>query len=218
MNYRRLREKMVKNQLIPRGIKDEEVLSVFHKVERERFVPPELQNNAYEDSPLSIGEGQTISQPYMVALMTQSLELKRDKKVLEIGTGSGYQTAILAELSKMVYTIERIGVLAEKAKKVLNELEYTNVKIIVGDGTLGWEEFSPYDRILATAGAKRVSLPLINQLKEEGILVIPIGDTHYQQLKVIRKEKNEIKSKSLERCVFVPLIGRYGWNEDEVDE
>lgn len=218
MNYRRLREKMVKKQLIPRGIKEEEVLSAFYEVEREKFVPPELQNIAYEDSPLSIGEGQTISQPYMVALMTQSLELKRDKEILEIGTGSGYQTAILAELSKMVYSIERIEALAERAKKTLNELGYTNVKILVGDGTLGWKEFSPYDRILVTAGTKRVPLPLINQLNEEGILVIPIGDVYYQQLKVIRKEKNGIESKTLERCVFVPLIGKYGWNEEEVDE
>ncbi|MEA1963699.1 MAG: protein-L-isoaspartate(D-aspartate) O-methyltransferase [Candidatus Aerophobetes bacterium] len=218
MNYRRLREKMVKKQLIPRGIKEEEVLSAFYEVEREKFVPPELQNSAYEDSPLSIGEGQTISQPYMVALMTQSLELKRDKEILEIGTGSGYQTAILAELSKMVYSIERIEALAERAKKTLNELGYTNVRILVGDGTLGWEEFSPYDRILVTAGTKRVPLPLINQLNEEGILVIPIGDVYYQQLKVIRKEKNGIESKTLERCVFVPLIGKYGWNEEEVDE
>ena len=218
MNYRRLREKMVREQLIPRGIRDERVLSTFYKVEREKFVPPELQKSAYEDFPLSIGEGQTISQPYMVASMTQSLELKEDNKILEIGTGSGYQTAILAELSKMVYSIERIKTLAEKAKKILKELGYTNVKILVGDGTMGWKEFSPYDRILVTAGAKEIPLPLINQLKEEGVMVVPVGDVYSQQLKIVRKEKNGIKSKTLESCIFVPLIGEYGWNEDEIDE
>jgi len=170
MNYRRLREKMVEEQLVPRGIKDGKVLLAFSKVEREKFVPSGLQRSTYNDFPLSIGEEQTISQPYIAALMTQSLKLRKDDKILEIGTGSGYQTAILAELSKMVYSVERIKTLAEKAKKKLKELGYTNVKILVGDGTMGWEEFSPYDRILVTAGAKRVPLPLINQLKEEGIM------------------------------------------------
>ena len=218
LNYRRLREKMVREQLILRGIRDKRVLSAFYKIEREKFVPPELRKSAYEDFPLSIGKGQTISQPYMVALMTQSLKLKDDKKILEIGSGSGYQTAILAELSRIVYSVERIRTLAEKAKEILNELGYTNVRIIVDDGTMGWEEFSPYDRILVTAGAKKIPLPLINQLKEEGIMVIPVGGAYSQQLKIVQKEKNKIKSKTLERCVFVPLIGKYGWSEDEVNE
>jgi len=217
MNYRRLREKMVEEQLVPRGIKDGKVLLAFSKVEREKFVPSGLQRSTYNDFPLSIGEEQTISQPYIAALMTQSLKLRKDDKILEIGTGSGYQTAILAELSKMVYSVERIKTLAEKAKKKLKELGYTNVKILVGDGTMGWEEFSPYDRILVTAGAKRVPLPLINQLKEEGIMVIPVGGAYSQQLKIIQKEKNKIKSDILERCIFVPLIGKYGWSEDEVN-
>ncbi|MCD6471719.1 protein-L-isoaspartate(D-aspartate) O-methyltransferase [Candidatus Aerophobetes bacterium] len=217
MNYRRLREKMVEEQLVPRGIKDGKVLLAFSKVEREKFVPSGLQRSTYNDFPLSIGEEQTISQPYIAALMTQNLKLRKDDKILEIGTGSGYQTAILAELSKMVYSVERIKTLAEKAKKKLKELGYTNVKILVGDGTMGWEEFSPYDRILVTAGAKRVPLPLINQLKEEGIMVIPVGGAYSQQLKIIQKEKNKIKSDILERCIFVPLIGKYGWSEDEVN-
>ena len=208
---------MVEEQLVPRGIKDGKVLLAFSKVEREKFVPSGLQRSTYNDFPLSIGEEQTISQPYIAALMTQNLKLRKDDKILEIGTGSGYQTAILAELSKMVYSVERIKTLAEKAKKKLKELGYTNVKILVGDGTMGWEEFSPYDRILVTAGAKRVPLPLINQLKEEGIMVIPVGGAYSQQLKIIQKEKNKIKSDTLERCIFVPLIGKYGWSEDEVN-
>jgi len=208
---------MVEEQLVPRGIKDGKVLLAFSKVEREKFVPSGLQRSTYNDFPLSIGEEQTISQPYIAALMTQNLKLRKDDKILEIGTGSGYQTAILAELSKMVYSVERIKTLAEKAKKKLKELGYTNVKILVGDGTMGWEEFSPYDRILVTAGAKRVPLPLINQLKEEGIMVIPVGGAYSQQLKIIQKEKNKIKSDILERCIFVPLIGKYGWSEDEVN-
>ena len=204
---------MVREQLIPRGIEDERVLVTFRTVRREVFVPAELKEDAYGDFPLSIGEGQTISQPYMVALMTQCLELKGNEKVLEIGTGSGYQTAILAELSKQVYSIERIQTLAKRAKEILEKLNYTNIKILVGDGTVGWEEFSPYDRILVTAAAAEIPPSLMDQLEEKGIMVIPVGGIYSQELKVIRKEKGRPKLKTVERCIFVPLIGKYGWDE-----
>ena len=214
MDYKRLRQGMVKDQLIARGISDERVLAVFYKVEREKFVPSDLREDAYGDFPLSIGEGQTISQPYMVALMTQSLELKGCERVLEIGTGSGYQTAILTELSEEVYSVERIKSLAQKAESLLKKLGYSKVKIFVSDGTMGWEEFSPYDRILVTAGAKQVPQPLVNQLKDEGIMVIPVGSVYSQELRVIRKKKGRVRSTTVERCVFVPLIGKYGWSEN----
>jgi len=214
LNYKRLRQGMVKDQLIARGISDERVLAVFYKVEREKFVPSDLREDAYGDFPLSIGEGQTISQPYMVALMTQSLELKGCERVLEIGTGSGYQTAILTELSEEVYSVERIESLAQKAESLLKKLGYSKVKIFVSDGTTGWEEFSPYDRILVTAGAKQVPQPLVNQLKDEGIMVIPVGSVYSQELRVIRKKKGRVKSTTVERCIFVPLIGKYGWSEN----
>ena len=205
---------MVKKQLIPRGIKDKRVLAAFLQVPRERFIPEKVREDAYGDFPLSIGEGQTISQPYIAALMTQCLKLKGEEKVLEIGTGSGYQTAILALLSKEVYSVERIRTFVQKAKEILKKLNYNNVKIIVGNGTLGWEEFSPYDRIIVTAGAKDTPTPLIHQLKEGGIMVIPVGDAYSQELKVIKKKKKEINIQTVERCIFVPLIGKYGWRKE----
>ena len=218
MHYKKLRERMVRDQFIARGITDQRVLAAFYKVEREKFVPSEVRNNAYQDFPLSIGEGQTISQPYMVALMTQSLELKGDEKILEIGTGSGYQTAILAELARKVYSVERMRALAERARKLLEKLGYSNVKILLGDGTLGWEESSPYDRILVTAGAREIPQPLTDQLEEGGVMVIPVGNSYSQDLEVVRKRKNRIKTATVEKCVFVPLIGKYGWDEKRLDE
>ncbi len=218
MHYKKLRERMVRDQFIARGITDQRVLAAFYKVEREKFVPSEVRNNAYEDFPLSIGEGQTISQPYMVALMTQSLELKGDERVLEIGTGSGYQTAILAELARKVYSVERMRALAERARKLLEKLGYSNVKILLGDGTLGWEESSPYDRILVTAGAREIPQPLTDQLEEGGVMVIPVGNSYSQDLEVVRKRKNHIETATVEKCVFVPLIGKYGWDERRLDE
>jgi protein-L-isoaspartate(D-aspartate) O-methyltransferase len=150
----------------------------------------------------------------MVALMTQSLELKGCERVLEIGTGSGYQTAILTELSEQVYSVERIKSLAQKAELLLEKLGYSKVKTFVSDGTMGWEAFSPYDRILVTAGAKQVPQPLVNQLKDEGIMVIPVGNVYSQELRVIRKKKGRVRSTTVERCIFVPLIGKYGWSEN----
>jgi len=216
VDYKKLREEMVKKQLIPRGINDRKVLDAFLKVERERFVPLSSRRDAYRDFPLSIGEGQTISQPYMVALMTQCLELTGSEKVLEIGTGSGYQTAILALLSRQVYSVERIPSLAERAKKLLSEMGYSNVRIFVGDGSMGLKEYSPYERILVTAGAGDIPPPLIEQLDEEGIMVIPVGDVYSQELIVAKKQKGKILKRKVERCVFVPLIGKYGW-EGRID-
>lgn len=217
MDYKRLREEMVRKQLIPRGITDRKVLDAFLRVEREKFVPLMVRKDAYGDFPLSIGEGQTISQPYMVALMTQCLKLSGKEKVLEIGTGSGYQTAILAQLTREVYSVERIPSLAEKARNLLKKMGYKNIRIFVGNGSLGLKEYAPYDRIIVTAGAKNLPSPLLEQLKEGGVMVIPVGDTYSQELMVVEKKKGEkITTRVVEKCVFVPLIGEYGW-EGKVD-
>lgn len=206
-----LRNRMVEEQLIPRGIHDERVLNAFRKVPRHKFVFYENLVNAYGDYPLPVGEGQTISQPYMVALMTQCLELKGEEKVLEIGTGSGYQAAILGELAKIVYSVERITVLAERTKVTLDALGYTNIKIKVGDGTEGWDEFAPYDGIIVTAGAPFIPSPLPAQLAEDGRMVIPIGDAFSQVLTLVKKKEGRITQEEICGCVFVPLIGKYGW-------
>ncbi|MBE0477668.1 protein-L-isoaspartate(D-aspartate) O-methyltransferase [Candidatus Aerophobetes bacterium] len=213
MDFKKQREEMVKRQLIPRGITDREVLDAFLRIERERFIPDSVREDAYKDFPLPIGEGQTISQPYMVALMTQCLRLTGKEKVLEIGTGSGYQAAILSFLSREVYSIERIFSLAEKVKKLLKQLNYNNVKVFIGNGTLGLQEYAPYDRILVSAGAKDVPPPLVEQLGEGGIMVIPVGSAYSQELIVVEKKDGKVSSKVVERCVFVPLIGQYGWEE-----
>lgn len=208
----RARQNMVRDQLIARDIIDERVLQVMDKVPREVFVGEALRNRSYEDAPLPIGEEQTISQPFMVALMTELLRLKGDEKVLEIGTGSGYQTAILAELSNRVFTIERNHKLSQQARRVLESLGYTNVLTRVGDGTIGWTEFAPYDRIIVTAGAPDVPVSLIKQLAEGGIMVVPTGDRIQQDLKVVTKTDSGVKIKSGGGCVFVPLIGKEGWS------
>jgi protein-L-isoaspartate(D-aspartate) O-methyltransferase len=194
-------------------IKDRRVLSAFSRVSRELFVPPDLQGSAYDDRPLSIGHGQTISQPYIVALMTESIELKGKEKVLEIGTGSGYQTAILGELAKEVYSTERIPELAEAARTLLDELGYTNIKIKVAGQDLGWEENSPYDAIIVTAAAPSISNTLLNQLAIGARLVIPVGSRWEQELlKVTRGEfRNSVENLGAVR--FVPLIGKDAWDE-----
>ncbi len=207
----RARSRMIREQLIARDIVDERVLKAMDSVPREAFVSEALRARAYEDSPLPIGEEQTISQPYMVALMTELLRLKGDEKVLEIGTGSGYQTAILAELAGKVFSIERSFTLSQKARKNLENLGYTNVLLRVGDGTIGWAEFAPYDRIIVTAGAPDVPQSLLKQLSEGGIMVVPAGDRAHQDLKVITKTKSGLDIRSGGGCVFVPLIGREGW-------
>lgn len=212
MDFIKLRENMVEQQLVPRGINDSFVLKVMKTVERHAFVPKEFLDSAYGDHPLPIGEGQTISQPYIVALMTQSLRLKDKEKVLEIGTGSGYQTAILAELSSWVYSIERIPSLAERAQKTLSELGYANIEIKVGDGSLGWEENAPYEAIIITASCPGKPKTLLNQLAENGRLIAPIGETFGQVLTLFEKRNNLITVQEICGCVFVPLVGKEGWN------
>jgi len=213
-NRKNLRLSMIETQLIPRGINNRNVLSAMKKIPRHLFVPEEYMDNAYEDHPLPIGSGQTISQPYMVALMTQVLELTGKEKTLEIGTGSGYQTAILAELSYKVYTVERIKSLSEKAQEILKKLKYENIYFKVGDGTEGWKEFAPYDRIIVTASSNSIPEPLIEQLSQnKGRLVIPIGEKFSQVLTLVIKDKENLEKKEICDCVFVPLIGKYGYKE-----
>jgi len=207
------RERMVKNQLIARGIKDERILRVMDKIPRHLFIENALYGEAYNDHPVPIGEKQTISQPYIVALMTEALELKGDEKTLEIGTGSGYQTAILAELSSRVYTIERIKSLLGNARKLLSQLGYDTILFKAFDGTLGWKEYAPFDAIIVTAGAPHLAKPLIDQLADNGRMIIPVGDRYSQELiKIVRKGK-EFKQKSLGGCRFVNLIGAHGWSD-----
>lgn len=207
----RARSRMVREQLISRDIVDERVLKAMDRVPREEFVSEGLRNRAYDDSPLPIGEDQTISQPFMVACMTELLRLKGDEKVLEVGTGSGYQTAILAELAARVFSVERSFTLSQKARKVLEALGYTNILLRVGDGTIGWSEFAPYDRIIITAGAPEVPPSLVKQMRVGGVMVVPVGDRAHQDLKVIMKTKFRLETQSGGGCVFVPLIGREGW-------
>ncbi|TAL23762.1 MAG: protein-L-isoaspartate(D-aspartate) O-methyltransferase [Nitrospirae bacterium] len=213
-NFKELRDMMVDTQLIPRGIKDERLLAAMRKVPRHLFID-EFMHKAYDDMALPIGEDQTISQPYMVAIMTELLELKGDEKVLEIGTGSGYQSAVLAELSLSVFTIERRAALAERAEERIHALGYGNVQIRVGDGTLGWPEDAPFDRIIITAGSPQIPKPLIEQLSDGGIIVAPVGDRFSQQLIVARKFKGSLSEQLHTPCMFVPLIGEYGWGKDE---
>lgn len=218
MDFKELRVLMVKTQLIPRGIKDERVLNAMKKIPRHLFVDESMQYRAYDDMALSIGEGQTISQPYMVAVMTELLELKGNEKVLEIGTGSGYQATILAELAKEVCTIDRVALLVKRAEERFISLGYTNIYVKVGDGTLGWPEQAPFERIVITAGTPKVPEPLIKQLSEEGILVAPVGDRYSQQLLKLRKSKGALHEEYHTPCVFVPLIGEYGWKEKDLDQ
>jgi len=208
------REKMVEKQLISRNLKDERVLDAVRKVPRHLFVAESHRTRAYEDYPLPIGEGQTISQPYMVASMTQALRLTGGETVLEIGTGSGYQTAILAELAARVYSVERVPSLTGKARKVLDSLRYTNVLVKLSDGTMGWSEYAPFDRILVTAGAPDVPEPLLDQLGKGGILVIPVGSHTLQTVvRVTRGSDGNLTRERLEDCVFVKLVGKHGWEE-----
>jgi protein-L-isoaspartate(D-aspartate) O-methyltransferase len=205
-DFKAMREKMVETQIKARGVKDPRVLSALRKVERDRFVPEEYLNSAYSDQPLPIGEGQTISQPYIVALMTELLDLKGDEKVLEIGTGSGYQAAILAELAKEVYTIEIIESLASMAGKRLLALGYKNIKVKAGDGYSGWPEAAPFDAIIVTAAPDHIPKPLIEQLKEGGRMVVPVG-TYAQELKKIVKRSGKIETTDVIPVVFVPMTG-----------
>jgi protein-L-isoaspartate(D-aspartate) O-methyltransferase len=210
--FKSRRLKMVEEQIRRRGIRDKNVLEAMEKVPRHLFVLPEFREEAYNDYPLPIGHGQTISQPYIVAAMTEALLLKGREKVLEIGTGSGYQTAILAEISDEVCTIERDPDLLSRARVLLEELGYENIKYKVGDGTLGWEEEAPFDRILVTAGAPYTPPPLEEQLKRGGILVIPLGNRYSQVLtRIYKKKEGDLHYEELFDCAFVPLVGEYGF-------
>ncbi len=211
MNFDRARERMVEQQLVERGIFDARVIGAMTRVERHRFVEEALWMRAYEDRALPIGLRQTISQPYMVGLMTQSLELRGGERVLEVGTGSGYQTAVLAELAGSVFSIERFSSLAAAAREVLDMLGYHNVAVRVADGTLGWAEQAPFDAILVTAGSPRVPRPLVRQMSEGGRLVFPVGAEELQTLVRIRKEDGRLHEEYLGDCRFVKLVGRYGW-------
>ncbi len=206
-NYSKLRQNMVETQLMRRGITNKKVLDAFYKVPRHLFVSPEQRFKAYEDFPLPIDHNQTISQPYMVALMTEALDLIGDEKVLEIGTGSGYQTAILAEIVEHVYTIERFEKLSQDADKVLKEPGYNNISIKVGDGTKGWPEKAPFGGILVAAAANHIPSLLLEQLAYNSIMVIPVGGSREQELMVISKDRqgNITKQKTL-GCRFLPLI------------
>lgn len=209
-----LRTKMVEEQIKRRGIRDLATLNAMLEVPRHLFVPHHMEQYAYEDGPLLIGHGQTISQPYIVALMTEAAELKPDSVVLEIGTGSGYAAAVLSKISKEVYTVERIPELSEQAEKVIHQLGYSNIHFKVGDGTLGWKEKGPFDAILVTAGAPVVPESFLEQLKVGGRVIIPVGDSISQQLLRLRKnEKNTYDRELLELVRFVPLIGEQGWKD-----
>lgn len=205
------RGRMVAEQLERRGIRDSRVLGAVAKVPRHLFVEEALVGRAYGDHPLPIGEGQTISQPYMVALMSEALELAGHERVLEIGTGSGYQTAILAELCGKVFTVERLKSLADRAMRRLDELGYYNVLARVGDGTLGWREEAPFDAVIVTAAAPNVPPALLDQLIVKGRLVLPVGDVHTQVLRKCVREDDGLRWTDLGGCVFVKLIGQQGW-------
>ena len=208
------RKRMIDKQIRARGIRNRRVLEAMEKVERHCFVPEKMQSYAYEDSPVGIGMGQTISQPYMVAIMTECLDPGPEDRVLEIGTGSGYQTAVLAEIVRDVYSVERITALADRATHILQRFSYKNVSIQQGDGSLGLEEKAPFDRILVTAGSPDIPDPLVEQLKIGGRLVIPVGNSYHQTLYIIEREAGGTQKKSVTGCVFVPLIGAFGWDEE----
>ncbi|HEY92534.1 MAG TPA: protein-L-isoaspartate(D-aspartate) O-methyltransferase [Dehalococcoidia bacterium] len=213
MDFEAARARLVEHLSIE--IRDERVLAAMARVPRERFVPPDEQSLAYEDRPLPIGFGQTISQPFIIALMTAELMLTGNEKVLEVGTGSGYQAAILAELAQLVITTERLPFLAESARSVLDNLGYTNVMVHSAEETLGWQSEAPYDAIIVTAGAPRVPVDLLAQLAIGGRLVIPVGSRYLQELYKITKRKRKNIVENLGGCRFVSLIGKDAWEEEE---
>jgi protein-L-isoaspartate(D-aspartate) O-methyltransferase len=212
--YSAKRQKMVETQLLTRGIKDPRVIAAMRKVPRHLFLDEALWPEAYEDHPVPIGEKQTISQPFIVAIMTEALKLSGKEKILEIGTGSGYQAAILGELAEQVYSIERLPAIAKRARRILDELKYSNIVITIGDGTLGWKEHSPYHGIIVTAASPYPPKTLIDQLKIGGRLIIPIGDEFTQDLTLyVRESEADFSKESYGGCRFVKLIGEQGWRE-----
>ncbi len=213
MKFDRLRQDMVEKQIEARGIRDANVLAAMRKVPRHQFVSEALMDQAYNDFPLPIGEQQTISQPYIVAEMTQALQLGPDDRVLEIGTGSGYQAAILSQIAFRVYTIERIHSLYLKARKLFDQMGYHNIVMRYSDGTTGWRDESPFDAIIVTAGAPEIPEVLVNQLAMGGRLVIPVGNQYVQELiRLVRNEKG-VQQTNLGGCRFVKLVGEHGWSE-----
>jgi protein-L-isoaspartate(D-aspartate) O-methyltransferase len=213
LKFSRWRLNMVKTQIEARGITDPRVLAAMATVPRHEFVPGALIESAYGDYPLPIGEGQTISQPYIIAEMTQTLDLKGDERVLEIGTGSGYQAAILAQMAYRVYTIERNQTLFRQTRKLFDRLKYHNIVTKYSDGTQGWKEECPFDAIMVTAGGQQVPPPLIEQLASGGRLVMPVGDSSTQELIRLEKTPEGLTSCNLGACRFVKLIGQYGWDD-----
>jgi protein-L-isoaspartate(D-aspartate) O-methyltransferase len=211
MDFAKARKIMLASQIERRGVKDRLVLDAMRDVPRHRFVPAEYQEGAYADGPLPIGQGQTISQPYMVAMMTEALQLRGGETVLEVGTGSGYQSAVLAKIAGQVYSIERHAELADRAKGVLSELGYKNIHIVVGDGTLGLADKGPFDAIIVTAGAPHIPTCLKKQLKEGGRLLVPVGGQFMQSLTRVTRRGDHFEEERLLGCVFVPLIGEDGW-------
>ena len=211
LNYRLSREEMVLTQLERRGIDDPRVLEAMRKVKRHHFVEPAFRDRAYDDTPLPIDEGQTISQPYVVARMTSLLEIQPTDKALEIGTGSGYQAAILAELCHKVFSIERHMNLLQKARQALDEQGYANVVLKQGDGTIGWAEFAPFDKIIITAAAPKFPKTLFQQLKDGGLMIFPMGEKRTQDLVLVCRNGEEAIMKEVGQVAFVPLVGREGW-------
>ena len=213
--YGVLRERMVRDMIAARGVKDERVLAAMRRVPRHLFVRDHLRSQAYGDHALPVGSSQTISQPYIVARMTEILDPRPDSSVLEIGTGTGYQTAILAVLARWVYSLERVAELAQQAIPRIRDLGISNVKVQVFDGSVGWSEWAPYDRILVTAGAPKVPEPLLDQLAPGGSLLIPEGTRNMQRLVLYRKSaRGDVRRKEGEEVAFVPLLGRHGWKAD----
>lgn len=210
-HYGTAREKMVREQLLNRDIKDERTIAAMLEVPRHLFVDDAMGARSYGDHPLPIGAGQTISQPYIVAYMTQALQLQDHEVVLEIGTGSGYQAAVLSRLCQKVYTVERINSLLAGARKVFDRLRYYNIRSKLDDGTLGWPDHGPYDAIIVTAGGPDIPEPLIEQLADRGRLVMPIGNQDVQELKLLTKKEDEVEVETLTRVRFVDLVGEHGW-------
>ena len=215
MNEHRFEEELKEmvDLIIKRGVRSANLLAAMRKVPRHLFVPEENRHWAYSDAALRIGHGQTISQPYMVAAMTDALQLKGDERVLDVGTGSGYQAAILAHLAKEVHTIDLVPELAEGAKNLLTSLGFTNIYFHIGDGTLGLADKAPFDAILVAAAAPKVPQPLLDQLAEGGRLIIPVGSRHMQQIEIWERRNGKLKQRTGERVIFVPLLGRFGWEK-----
>lgn len=218
MDYEQLREYLIRAHIEGAGIRDERVIEAMRKVPRHEFVPEAYRHRAYENESLPIGEGQTISQPFMVGVMTEALNVKPQHKVLEIGTGSGYQTAILAGLAGEIYTVERLETLSLRAQEVLGRLGYTNISFAVADGSLGWLENAPFDRMIVTAGSPTIPTPLVEQLALNGRLALPVGDYTHQALTIVDKLKDGLHKQEDIGCVFVPLVGKFAWREGGNDE